>query len=144
MEFTLNSKTVLTNLTPASVEKNINIGETVNHGERIDEPAPVVEPPGAMPDPSNRELSVQEPVKQIQEIQTEIPPPMPDRSNKPAYKAWLFKQISALKSYGFSWAEITRQFNTGGVVTLTGSSWGRSTIQAFYTRELENLTKKTK
>ncbi|WP_020586768.1 hypothetical protein [Desulfobacter curvatus] len=80
--------------------------------ETIEEPTPAVEPPGAMP----------------------------DRSDKDAYRTWLFNHIDALKKSGLTWVEITRQLNADGITSVSGKPFSRGAVDAFYKRKLAKKT----
>lgn len=66
---------------------------------------------------------------------------MPDRSDKEAYKAWLFSKISTLKDSGEAWTVITKKLNTEGIKSITGKTFGRGAVQKFYGLEQKRQRK---
>ena len=64
-----------------------------------------------------------------------MPPQLlPDGKNNPAYEAWLFHRIIALRESGLSWLKVMEQLNSDGALTIRGKKWGRGNAQAFYKR----------
>lgn len=79
---------------------------------------------------------------QIKETQTEIPAPCPDRSDKEAYRIWLYKRINALKDSGMTWNEVSDKLNADGTETVTGISFGSATARIFVRDNREKMESK--
>lgn len=94
----------------------------LNHAEKIEERIPVTDPAIT---PSEGNLKV--------------PGDMPDRSNKDAYRTWLFSYIETLKDSGLTWVEITHQLNSNGILSIKGKPFSRGAVDVFFKRELKKL-----
>lgn len=81
--------------------------------------------------------------KKVSETQTEIPPPMPDRSDREAYGKWLVNEIDRLKDSGMGWVKITDKFNTEGIAGVSGKTFGRGAVQRFHKLEIERQNRKS-
>lgn len=78
----------------------------------------------------------------IKETQTEIEAPVPDRSNREAYRVWLFHTIKALKDSGLTWDEVTDKLNADGVLMTSGKPFGKTTASVFYSRNKVEMGEK--
>jgi hypothetical protein len=97
-------------------------------------------------DPSPDTIPFEDETDSVKILPSEMPEPksthdenMPsqllsDGKNNPAYEAWLFHRITALRESGLSWPKVMKQLNSDGALTIRGKKWSRGNVQAFYNR----------
>jgi len=122
---------------------NVCSNDRINKAEIIKAPAPPIESKPETPDKAMVDQG-KESAKLIQEVQTEIPGPMPNRSDREAYGKWLVDEIDRLKDSGMGWVKITDKFNTEGIVGVSGKTFGRGAVQRFHKLEIKRQAERQK